>query len=70
MSCGSCAKVRAHLPAAIRARLEAVEARMRGKKQIKIAFTYTTTTPTGRAASPRPLPALPQGGDGAEGARK
>lgn len=28
MSCGRCAKVRAHLPEAIRARLEAVERRI------------------------------------------
>jgi hypothetical protein len=67
MSCGACGKVRAHLPAAIRARLEQVEARMRAKKR-PIAISYTTTTPAGRAASPRQLPALPQGGDGAEGA--
>ena len=30
--CGTCAKVRAHLPAAIRVRLAAAEARMRARK--------------------------------------
>lgn len=64
--CGVCGKVREHLPAAIRKRLAAVESRMRARS---IAISYTTTTPTGRAASPPPLPALPQGGDGAEGSQ-
>jgi hypothetical protein len=58
--------VRAHLPAAIRARLEAVEARMRAKKR-SLAISYSTTTPAGRAA-PRPLPGSPGVDDRAEGA--
>lgn len=65
--CGVCGRVRAYLPAAIRARLEAVEARMRGKPSI--AISYTTTKPAGGAASPRQSPALPPGGDGAEGVK-
>jgi hypothetical protein len=66
MSCGGCAKVRAHLPAAIRARLEAVEARMRAKKKSAIVISYTTTKPPAATAapSPRPLPAFPPGGEG------
>lgn len=31
--CGNCEKIRSHLPAAIRARLAAVEARMRSGKR-------------------------------------
>jgi len=66
--CGNCAKIRAHMPAAIRARIEQVEARMRARRKPSIAITYTTTTTAGRrAASPQHLPAIPQGGDGAEG---
>jgi hypothetical protein len=33
MSCGRCAKVRAHLPQSIRARLEAVERRIEQARQ-------------------------------------
>jgi hypothetical protein len=46
--CSNCAKVRAHLPAAIRLRLEAVEARIRARRRPVIAISYTTTTPTRR----------------------
>jgi hypothetical protein len=68
MSCGACGKARSHLPKAIRARLEEVERRIAARRRPpSIAITYTTTTPTGRAASPRQLPASPLGGDGAEG---
>lgn len=37
MSCGACGKVRAHLPAAIRDRLAAVEARMVARRQTENA---------------------------------
>ena len=42
MSCGVCKKVRAHLPAAIRARLEQVEAARRAKK---VAASITVEYP-------------------------
>lgn len=43
MSCGTCAKVRAHMPQAIRRRLEILERRMAEKKQRRqsVAVTYT-----------------------------
>lgn len=66
MSCGGCQRVRGWLPASIRARLEAVEARMRAAKKSDIVIAYTTaarSAPTG-APSPRHLPANPPGGDG------
>ena len=37
--CGSCAKIRAHLPAAIRARLEQVEARIRARR-VNVSISY------------------------------
>jgi hypothetical protein len=41
MSCATCAKVRAHLPAAIRARLEEVERRMEARRvNARIAIAY------------------------------
>jgi hypothetical protein len=68
-NCGLCGKVRAHLPEAIRARLAQVEARMRARKP-SIAISYTTASARpARADSPPQLPAVPQGGDGAEGAK-
>lgn len=43
MSCGTCAKIRAHTPQAIRRRLELLERRMSAKKQAKqnVAVAYT-----------------------------
>jgi hypothetical protein len=67
--CGLCGKVRAHLPAAIRARLAVVEARLQAKKKRLSSPSNTTTAPTGRAASPPQLPTIPSGGDGAEAAK-
>lgn len=63
-----CGKVRAHLPAAIRARLEEVERRMRAGTGPSIAISYTTDAhPAATAApSPRPLPVIPPGGEGGE----
>ena len=46
--CGGCARARAHLPAAIRQRLEQVEARIRAKRQAAV-IKYSITPPSGTA---------------------
>jgi len=66
MSCGACTRVRAHLPAAIRKRLEEVERRIEAKRtRGRVEIKYTTKPPTARADSPQHLPGILPGGDGA-----
>ena len=57
--CGGCAKARAYMPAAIRARLEVVEARMRAKRQA-IAIKYSVgPQPSNEGAKIDTAPAKP-----------
>jgi hypothetical protein len=55
--CGLCGKVRAHLPAPIRARLAVVEARIRAKK---IAKSLKTEYTAGGAVISTPLALTPK----------
>ena len=65
MSCGTCQRVRKHLPAQIRARLEEVERRIEAKKakrRVQVNYTTTPQLAATAAGAPRHLPALLQGG--------
>ena len=65
MSCNSCQRVRSHLPAAIRKRLEEVERRVEAKKaKGRAQINYTTKLQPSRSDSPQQLPGIHPGGDG------
>jgi len=67
MSCGGCQRVRSHLPAAIRKRLEEVERRIAAKRS-RVQINYTTTPGLPRTDPPRQTPEIPPGGGSAGGA--
>jgi hypothetical protein len=53
MGCKTCARVRAHLPSSIRARLEEVERRIETKKRKdRIAISYTTAKQPAPSGAP------------------
>ena len=72
MTCGRCAKARAYLPAAIRARLEEVERRIAAKKKPGIIISYTTAAKPGTTVPPgasSDIHSAPMGAQGLDGQR-
>jgi hypothetical protein len=53
--CGTCVKIRGYMPAAIRARLETVEARLRAQRQAAVAIK-TVTPPSVKPTPPAEKP--------------